>query len=384
MKKVTALFLLLVCMLGGCGQKETMKEAIPTSEAAPISTQETTPMQETTPTNAAEIIPIIQTSGGAPTPTLTVAPGQEVENAVFRYEQSTFTECFAVDKEGLLYTITGFPMYTSQLIKIYDWDGNCMEKQVLKIGSGKAENLIVGENHIYVLMPETDCANVLYQIDRTTWEAKRLYDFTEFEAVYDMVLLGDTMYVLAEYENYKEKEFVNYQDWYQQTSNGRDYVVAYLQVMEEAPELAFVPFDLPMYIFAVDENTLGIYGQYEKSTCCLFAYSPENNTFQGISASYSTGEDIYRRPFQYYEDGIFMVHNWDNIYYISKDGTEHELLQMDNQFYARSSGISLYNRKIIYANGYLFYQELYTLNIARNIIERVQIQDKLEEILQAE
>ena len=377
MKKVFVLFLLLACMLTGCGQKEALQEVTPTQETVPTLTW------KVTTGNEAEIIPIIQTSGGAPTPTLTVAPGQEVENAVFRYEQSTFTECFAVDKEGLLYTITGFPMYTSQLIKIYDWDGNCMEKQVLKIGSGKAENLIVGENHIYVLMPETDCANVLYQIDRTTWEAKRLYDFTEFEAVYDMVLLGDTMYVLAEYENYKEKEFVNYQDWYQQTSNGRDYVVAYLQVMEEAPELAFVSFDLPMYIFAVDENTLGIYGQYEKSTCCLFAYSPAENTFQGISASYSLGENVPRRPFQYYEDGIFMVRNLANIYYVSQDETEHEIFSKHNAFYIRSQSI-VCNRKVIYANGCLFYQEYNTSNISRNMMERVNIENKLEKILQAE
>ena len=377
MKKVTALFLLLVCMLGGCGQKEVLQEATPTQEMVPTLTQ------KATTGNEAEIIPIIQTSGGAPTPT--VALGQETEDGVFRYEASAGTECFAVDEEGLLYTIAKYPTQTSPAtLKIYDWDGKCIKEHVLEIGIEKVKHLLVGENYLYLLIPETDCANVLYQIDKTTWEAKRLYDFTEFENIFDMVLLGDTMYVLAEYEDYKEKEFVNYQDWYEWTDNGRDYVVAYLQVTEETPELAFVPFDLPMYIFAVDEDTLGVYGQDERYTYRLFAYSSEDNTFQGISASYSTGEDIYRRPFQYYEDGIFMVHNWDNIYYISKDGTEHELLQMDNQFYARSSGISLYNRKIIYANGYLFYQELYTLNIARNIIERVQIQDKLEEILQAE
>ena len=382
MKKVTALFLLLACMLAGCGQKETMKEAIPTSEAAPISTQKTTPMQGTTPTKEVEFIPIIQTSGGAPTPT--VAAGQETEDGVFRYEASAGPECFAVDEEGLLYTIAKYPTQTSPAtLKIYDWDGNCIKEHVLEIGIEKVKHLLVGENYLYLLIPETDCANVLYRIDRTTWEAKRLYDFTEFENIFDMVLLGDTMYVLAEYENYKDKEFINYQDWYFD-SNGRDYIVASLKINEETLELVFVPVDLPMYIFAVNEDTLGIYENDEEYTYRLFAYSSEDNTFQEISASYSTGEDIYRRPFQYYEDGIFMVYNWDNIYYVSKDGTEHELLQMDNQFYARSSGINLYNRKIIYVNGYLFYQELYTLNIARNIIERVQIQDKLEEILQAE
>ena len=63
MKKVIALFLLLVCMLGGCGQKEVLQEVTPTQEIVPTLTQ------KVTNTNEMEIIPIIQTSGGAPTPT---------------------------------------------------------------------------------------------------------------------------------------------------------------------------------------------------------------------------------------------------------------------------------------------------------------------------
>ena len=368
MKKVTALFLLLVCMLGGCGQKEVLQEATPTQEMVPTLTQ------KATTGNEAEIIPIIQTSGGAPTPT--VAAGQETEDGVFRYKESAGTECFAVDEKGMLYTIAKYPTKTSPpTLKIYDWDGNCIKEHVLEIGIEKAKHLLVGENYLYVLTLEADCANVLYQIDRTTWETKRLYTFAEFEAVHDMVLLGDKMYVLAEYENYKEKEFVNYQDWYD-TSNGRKYVVAYLQVTEEVLELAFVPFDLPIYIFAVNEKVLGIFGcDEDKYTARLFSYSPAENTFQGISASYSCIERSFPRLFQYYEDGIFMKHtvkSGEAVYYVTQDGTEYELLQMDNAFYMRSQG-SLYNRKIIYANGYLFYQELYKLNVARNIIERVQI-----------
>ena len=223
---------------------------------------------------------------------------------------------------------------------------------------------------------------MLYQIDRTTWEAKRLYDFTEFKDIWDMVLLGDTIYVLGEYENLKEKEFINYQDWYDR-SNGNTYSVAYVHVNEETPKLAFVPFDLPMYIFAVNEDTLGIYGIEEKYKFRLFAYSPEDNTFQGISASYWTGEDFYRRPFQYYENGIFMVYDFQDIYYVSQDATEHEILLTDNIFHGRLHSATR-GRKILYANGYLFYQEFNAPEIETNVIERVYIGDKLEEILQAE
>ena len=372
MKKVTALCLLLACLFAGCGQKEALQETTPTQETIPTLTQ------AVTQTNEKKIIPIIQTVGGAPT----VAPIQETENSIFRYEQSKYTICFAVDEKGYVYGVNyRHSGESGRVIKIYDWDGNCIEEHRLDI-TEKPTDLIVGEHYIYLLVPEADCEYVLYQIDKTTWEAKRLYDFTEFKDIWDMVLLGDTIYVLGEYENLKEKEFINYQDWYDR-SNGNTYSVAYVHVNEETPKLAFVPFDLPMYIFAVNEDTLGIYGIEEHHKFRLFAYSPEDNTFQRISASYSTGEDFYRRPFQYYENGIFMVYDFQDIYYVSQDATEHEILLTDNLFYGRSR-TKVGGRKMLYANGYLFYQEFNEPEIETNVIERVYIGDKLEEILQAE
>ena len=375
MRKVTAFVLVLVCMLGGCGQKEALQEATPTLQK--------------------EIISIIQTSGGAPSPT--VAQENETEENVFWYENTKKAERFAVDEEGLLYTTTYnlvpenilqawqsvlnttqtiqfVPENPTQTIQIYDWDGNCMEEHVLDITDGKAHDLLVGEHYLYLLAPEEDCSYVLYQIDRTTWEAKRLYRFTEFKAVWDMVLLGDTIYVLGEYENVKEKEFLNYQDWYDR-ANGRDYVVAYMHINEETPELDFVPFDLPWYIFAVNEDTLGIYGYEDRYTYRLFAYSPEDNTFEGISASYSISEEVSRRPFQCYEDGIFMRRTVGAISYVNMDGTEHEVLQTDEAFYIKIDDM-LNNRKVIYANGCLFYQDMHN----SYMIERVTIEDKLKEI----
>ena len=374
MKKVTVLYLLLACMLAGCGQKETGQEIMPTQEAIPTSTKKVTKTQET------EIIPIIQTvGGGVPSPTL--APGQEAEYSVFRYKESLQTARFDVDEDGLLYTVTREKRnrsYMAQMIRLHDRDGNCIEEHEVKIGNGKAKYLLVGKNYVYVLVSETDCANVLYQIDRTTWEAKRLYDFTEFETVYDMVLLGDTVYVLAEYnnENFKKKEFLNYQEWYDRRDAAK-YAVAYLYVEEEIPKLAFVPFDLPRYIFAVNEDELGIYGHEEATTDRLFVYSPEENTFQKTSISHSGAQKSTPRLFQYYEDGIFMVYDWENIYYVSQDGTEHVIVCLDDIFYDRSPSEYFFNKKIVYANGYLFYQK-------SNYMERIKIEDIMEEILQAE
>ena len=99
---------------------------------------------------------------------------------------------------------------------------------------------------------------------QTKWEAKRLYTFTEFEEVLEVVLLGDTIYVLAEYASVKEKEFINYEDWYQGSGGEkRIRIVAYLHTNEETSELAFVPCDLPLSIFKLTDTTLGIYATEE-------------------------------------------------------------------------------------------------------------------------
>ena len=388
MKKTIALFLLFACILGGCGQETVVQEG--TSTVTP--TKETT--QETAPTPTAEVSSNVQsTVGGSPSPT--VALGQETEDGVFVYEHSIRTECFAVDEEGLLYTITRYStLYKGYTIKIHDLEGNCIEEHSFDFGleteEGKkaelAKHLLVGENYLYVIVPESDCANVLYQIDRTTWEAKRLYDFAEFENVFDVVLLEDSVYILAEYENYEEKEFADFKNWYVLEHNGRDYAVAYLDGNEETPKLNFVLFDLPMCIFAIDEKTLGIYGRDGNEgevNYRLFAYSPKDNTIQAMSDAYDwKGEGSLHRPFQYYENGFFMVSKNKNIYYVSLDGTKKGLLSTSNVFYSRLHTLSddSFNRKIIYANGYLFYEEYHPKNTLRNYMERIKIEDKLDTI----
>ena len=57
------------------------------------------------------------------------------------------------------------------------------------------------------------------------------------------------------------------------------------------------------------------------------------------------------------------------------DGTEHEVLQTDEAFYIKIDDM-LNNRKVIYANGCLFYQDRHN----SYMIERVTIEDMLKEI----
>ena len=213
MKKVTLLFLLLTCMLAGCGQKETIQETLPTPTQAVTEAQEVEVIPVTKPTSKPTAIP-------TPVILIHIDELEEREKGVVYYLDTYKCDCIGVDKDGLLYVATSnlASENTSQTIAVYDLNGKRKQKQVLDITTGKVKHLVAGENYLYLLGPETDCANVLYQIDLTTWEAKRLYTFTEFEDVLEVVLLGDTIYVLAEYASVEEKEFINYQDWYQGSS----------------------------------------------------------------------------------------------------------------------------------------------------------------------
>ena len=75
-----------------------------------------------------------------------------------------------------------------------------------------------------------------------------------------------------------------------------------------------------------------------------------------------------------------MVYDWENIIYVSQDGTDHAILCLNRDFYVRDP-VTFYNKKVTYANGYLFCQES---NFVRNYMERIKIADIMEEILQAE
>lgn len=377
MKKVTLLFLLLTCMLAGCGQKETIQETMPT------------PTQEVTEAQEIEVIPVIKPTGEdtsrKPTPTplpvvlIITDDLKERENGVVYYRDTYNCDCIGVDKDGLLYVVTGnlASENTSQTIAVYDLNGKRKQKQVLAITTGKVKHLVVGENYLYLLGPETDCANVLYQIDLTTWEAKRLYTFTEFENVLEVVLLGDIIYVLAEYANVEEKEFLNYEDWYQ-GSEGEKRIVAYLHTNEETPELAVVPHDLPISIFKLTDTTLGIYATEEyteekKGKKTILEYSPTENTFEAWPIAHYTSELGSYSSFLGYEDGVVMLYNLKQFYYVDRNGTQKKLFDSSYTF-ANLPENNYCTKNALYANGFLFYRDSMHVGYAH----RVSIEEKLK------
>lgn len=373
MKKVTLLFLLLTCMLAGCGQKETIQETLPTPTQAVTEAQEVEVIPVTKPTSKPTAIP-------TPVILIHIDELEEREKGVVYYLDTYKCDCIGVDKDGLLYVATSnlASENTSQTIAVYDLNGKRKQKQVLDITTGKVKHLVAGENYLYLLGPETDCANVLYQIDLTTWEAKRLYTFTEFEDVLEVVLLGDTIYVLAEYASVEEKEFINYEDWYQ-WSEGEKRIVAYLHTNEETPELAVVPRDLPLSIFKLTDTTLGIYATEEHTKekngkMTILEYSPTENTFEAWPFAHYTSELGSYSSFLGYEDGVIMLYNLKQFYYVDRNGTQKKLFDSSYTF-ANLPENNYCTKNALYANGFLFYCDSMHVGYAH----RLSIEEKLKE-----
>ena len=166
MKKVFVLCLLLVCMLAGCGKEE----------------QTSNPQQQ-----EEETYPYAED---------------------FSYADTVNCGAITADANGLLYTAT----YGSktQKISIYDLDGNCVEEKVLGASTGDAKLLEAGEGALYLLVPELDCLNVLYEVDTATWQARKLYSFYEYGYMQNLVRIGDYVYVLGRLLNTERKEYEQY------------------------------------------------------------------------------------------------------------------------------------------------------------------------------
>ena len=293
MKTIMLLLLLLqMCMLAGCGIEEQLSN----------KQQEDTQLQQYT--------------------------------EPFFYADTVNCSAFTADANGLLYTA----MYETgvQHISIYDLNGTCIDKKALNASTGDARLMEAGEGVLYLLVPEQDCFNVLYEIDTATWQAKKLYSFYGYEKVSNLVRIGNYVYVLGTLSNPEQKEYEQYEDTFF-IYNGA--VIGRLSVTAEIPEMEMVPIEFPKDIFSTANNTLGVYGYTENSGYVIMEYVPETGEVKEViqknEAAYSCFEQC--------EEGYLCGKYDDRLIYGAMDGTEAVVL--DERV---PSG------RIIYNGGFMF------------------------------
>ena len=298
MKKVFVLCLLLAYMLAGCGTEE----------------QTSNPQQQ-----EEERYPYAED---------------------FSYADTVNCSSITADANGLLYTAT----YGSrtQKISVYDLDGICVEQKVLGASTGDATLMEVAEGALYLLVPELDCLNVLYEVDTATWQARKLYSFYEYGYMQNLVRIGDYVYVFGRLKNPERKQYEQYseEDFY--TYNGE--TISRLSVIAEIPELELLPIDFPEDIFSTANNTLGVYGYTEDRGYVIMEYMPETGEVKEVIQKDGGGYI----SFEQCEQG-YLSRKSNRLVYGTMDGAEAEVLDED----IRSS-------RIIYNAGFMFvknYQE---------------------------
>jgi len=298
MKKVFVLCLLLACMLAGCGTED---------QTSNLQQQEE------------EMYPYAED---------------------FSYADTVNCSAITADANGLLYTAT----YGSntQKISVYDLDGNCVEEKVLGASAGDATLMEVVEGALYLIVPELDCLNVLYEVDTETWQARKLYSFYGYGNIRNLVRIGDYVYVFGKLSNPERKEYEQYSEEYFYTYNGE--AIGRLPVNVEIPELELLPIDFPKDIFATANNTLGVYGYTEESGYVIMEYVPETGEVKVVTQKDS---GVYS-CFDQCEQG-YLSQKSTRLVYGTMDGAEAEVLDED-----------IHSSRIIYNAGFMFlknYQE---------------------------
>ena len=254
----------------------------------------------------------------------------------FYYADTVNCSAITADANGLLYTAT----YGSntQKIHVYDLDGNCVEEKVLGASTGDAKLLEAGEGALYLLVPELDCLNVLYEVDTETWQARKLYSFSEYGYMQNLVRIGDYVYVFGRLKNPERKQYEQYSEDTFFTYNGE--AIGRLPVNVEIPELELLPIDFPKDIFSTANNTLGVYGYTEESGYVIMEYVPETGEVKEVTQK---ERGVYS-CFDQCEQG-YLSQKLTRLVYGTMNGAEAEVLDED-----------ILSSRIIYNGGFVFFK----------------------------
>ena len=364
MKKGIVLVLLLTCMLGGCGQKETVQEAVPT------------PTKEATQTLETKVISMIQTSGGgAPSPT--PLSEEEVETLEFVYDKfDNSIYSFDVAEDGTLYAIylQGETTFYSQekMVEIgkpeqwlyaFDENGECLWRVEMLLPTVNLQYHLEGkvdtkmtvveweDGFLYVVLPELHKMPVLYRLDLETWEWQEIYRFEKFSEIRKLVFIEEKLYVYGILAKPSEKEFVQkpeYVEQYRHCYEGQ--AIGYLDMENTDAGVTLLPIDVPSDMIKLTEDTLGIY-QTGEEAWRIWKYTPAKETWEqtdiGVSYYRSTVEESAEKSpvcqnFSGYADGCIYLKNGCDICYETPDGTELTLFTSGMIHDLKSDGTFLY------------------------------------------
>lgn len=213
--------------------------------------------------------------------------GVSEEDLVLTYPgtEEFFSSQVAVGDNGIVYTVQYEDK--TQFISLYDSNGVFLEEKLLGASTGDASLLEAGNGVLYLVAPEWNCFNVLYEINTTTWQAKRLYDFYDFNMLHKIVQVGEEVYIFGTLENPPTKQYSQYSSEWPYTYSGT--VLVKLSYEGEVPVLEEVDIDFPIDIFEVSDEVLGVYCYTEDNgfVVCEYKQGELQQKRQLMGAAYS-------------------------------------------------------------------------------------------------
>ena len=233
----------------------------------------------------------------------------------------------AVGNNGMVYTAKYDWDVKALCISVYDSNGVCLEEKLLGASTGGISLLESGKGVLYLVVTEQSCNHVLYEIDTTTWQAKRLYDFYDFNMLYKIVQVGEEVYVFGTLENPPTKQYSQYSSEWPYTYSGT--VLVKLSYEGEVPVLEEVDIDFPIDIFNISDEGLGVYCYTEENgfVVCEYKQGELQQKRQLMGAAYS--------DFRGCGEGFLYQKSLDRVCYgTMDDDTETDILVSSGGFSA--------------------------------------------------
>ena len=228
------------------------------------------------------------------------------------------------------------------------------------MGNSPISSMTIKDTTLYAAAPRFQKGQVLYAIDLLTWEVTEVAILAEkeedaFYRIENILWLEEYLYILGWIDA------SNTTVWMSDPGNNK--ILGRISILEEDAQIEVLDVDSPVEILLTKENTLLIHHYNEESGYGFLEYTPKEETVKevGFKSIRVIGEN-----FCLCEDGyLFRKIDTEALYYGTLDGIEAQIV---------TDTSTLWNKKIIYQNGFAFYYDYQEM-----MVERVKIAGAIKE-----
>lgn len=272
-----------------------------------------------------------------------------IQELVTEYVEENLT-CFTVTENGIVYTIGLSDETSSYFIHSYDESGTVDESYALPNDYSMIQTVTVSkEKQLVYFTGQGNSENIsLFVWNQEVNTIEKLYDFTYFDSVKQMLLIENKIYILG-LKPYSNMENI-------QESSGYTYsgeVLVYYDM--DSGDVYQLGIDMPISMTSSEAGTLVIQVYLKAEGYCFIEYNHNKNSFQ-------TMHTLEKNKFNYF---ALCNEGESVIYTYSKNSrglvlSDCSNLEAEVELYADASS---YTTGIFYVN-----DKVYFMNGRRNVV----------------